>query len=77
MTYIPDPIERMEANIDRLCDEWDTLNRDVPKGSFRCPCCRQVREGEPIETGPSPDSSVCCYECLSTEMQAAYDSVFG
>jgi len=71
--YIPDPIERMESRIDRLAFEWNELQRDVPAGSFRCPDCKQIRSGEPIQASPHPDSSATCYECLSPGDKQAYD----
>lgn len=77
MTYIPDPIERMESCMDDLSFEFDKLQRDVPRGSFRCPECKQIRNYEPIQVTSSPDSGACCYDCLPDDLKADYDKVFG
>ncbi len=77
MTRMLDPIERMELNIDRLCWDYITLQKDVPSESFCCPYCMEVREGEPIQMSASPDSAACCYECLPEETKMAYDAFFG
>lgn len=75
--YIPDPIELMEMRADELAFKWDELQKDVPKGRFRCPFCKETFDYDPIQSGPSPDSSSCCYNCLDEDSQKAYDEVFG
>lgn len=71
--YIPDPVELMCSRIDNLVFEWEKFQQDVPSGSFRCPYCREIRNYNPIQVGPSPDSAVCCYECLPDDLKTAYD----
>lgn len=75
--YIPDPLEILESQIDDRIWEFEMLQKDVPKGSFRCPECKQIKEGEPIEISSHPASPVCCYDCLPDDKKKAYDSVFG
>jgi hypothetical protein len=70
---IPDPIELMEMRMDRLAEEFEADQKDVPKGSFRCPYCREIREGEPIQANSGPDAPIVCYECLPDDLKAAYD----
>lgn len=71
--YIPDPIELMEDRMDRLIHQWEAAQEGVPPGSFRCPYCSQVYEGEPISLNGNPDSPVMCYNCLPDDVKAAYD----
>ena len=42
-----------------------------------CPFCKETFDYDPIQSGPSPDSSSCCYNCLDEDSQKAYDEVFG
>lgn len=74
---IPDPIELMESRMDRLEREYNRLQNGVPKGSFRCPDCKQIRNYDPIQACARPDSGVTCYECLSEEDRKAYDDFYG
>lgn len=69
MTMIPDPIVLMESRIERMIAEQD----GVPDGSFRCPGCDRVLDYEPISTSGAPDAPISCYDCLSPDMQAAWD----
>ena len=52
--YLLDSVEIMNARIDDLAFEFDKAQRNVPFGSFRCPCCMEVRSGEPIQAGSHP-----------------------
>lgn len=70
---IPDPIERMECRFESLAFEYNLAQYDVPKNHFRCPFCRQIFSGEPIQSGPNPDSAACCYDCLPDDIKAAHD----
>jgi len=71
--YLPDPIERMESRQEALMFEWEAEQKGVPEGSFRCPYCSKVFTYEPISISGSPDSAVCCYDCLPDDVKAAYD----
>lgn len=65
--YIPDPIERMEAQIERMADEYE---------EGHCMACgKNVGEDNLIPATPSPATPVVCYECLSPEDQKAYGSI--
>jgi hypothetical protein len=75
--YIPDPVERMDARIEDLADEFIEAQHGVPVGLVRCPYCREIRDYELISVGPSPDSAACCYECLPDDLKAAYDEFEG
>ena len=72
--YIPDPEEIIERQIEDHIWEWEALQKDVPKGSFKCPECKEIREGEPIAMSDHPASPVCCYECLPENLKKSYDS---
>lgn len=74
---VPDPIERMEARQDELTYNWEVAQKNVPQGSFRCPYCGNIHSYEPIQSGPSPDSPVMCYDCLPDDIKEAYDQFFG
>ena len=71
--YIPDPSELMDSRIEDLIFEWEILQKDVPPGKFRCPQCKKIREGEPIQLNSRPDSPMICYYCLPSEVKKAYD----
>ena len=71
---IPDPVELMEAQQERLAHEWDDAQKGVPDGSFRCPYCGQVREGQPIAVDSGPASAECCFECLPDDAKAAFEA---
>ena len=74
---IPDPLELMEAREERLAEGWDTAQRGVPVGSFRCPYCSRVFSYEPIQVDARPVSPFMCHDCLPDDTRAAYDKVFG
>lgn len=63
MCYIPDPIELMESRQEDLMYEWDKAQKDVPKGSYRCPYCKKIFDYEPIQFNARPDSPVGCADC--------------
>jgi hypothetical protein len=71
--YIPDPIERIQANIESLIDEWNIAQKGVPEGSFRCPDCQIVHSYSPIQVSANPDSPLCCYDCLPDDIKKKYD----
>lgn len=75
LEYIPDPLELMEVRQERLIEQWDEAQKGVPSGSFRCPYCSNVFSYEPIQVSGSPDSPVCCYDCLPEDIKAAYDAL--
>ena len=75
MSYIPDPIELMEARVDRLAWEWDQAKKDVPEGWYRCPYCSRIFDYEPIAIDGRPDSPEMCFECLPEDVQRAYGKV--
>ena len=65
--YIPDPIEIMEDQQERLARQWDDAHRDVPEGSFRCPYCSLLFGYEPYQLNASPVSPFVCFSCLQKE----------
>jgi DNA-directed RNA polymerase subunit RPC12/RpoP len=56
--YIPDPVELMKSNIDRMSDLVDN------DGNYPCPSCGKKFD---IETGfacsAAPDADVVCPDC--------------
>ncbi len=75
--YIPDPIEIMDARIDDLAFEWELMQKNVPKGCFKCPFCLKIFDYDPIQVSYNPDSPVSCYECLPEHVKKAYDKFCG
>jgi hypothetical protein len=74
---LPDPLELSEIRQEHLIEQWGQLQKNVPDGCFRCPECMGIFDYSPIPISGDPDSPVCCYDCLSPEMQEAYDKFFG
>ena len=64
-SYIPDPIEMMENNIEHMIDEWDGES---------CMACGKKVEYALVSLNARPDSPAVCYECLSPEDQKHYIS---
>ena len=59
--YIPDPIELMDAKIERMCDEFDGVH---------CMGCGKVTDNFfPLTS--SPFSPAVCEECAAAEMGSA------
>lgn len=73
---IPDPIELMEERMEQLAIEWAHAQEGVGPDQFRCPQCRQIREGEPIQVNERPDSPFVCYDCLPVETRKKYDALY-
>lgn len=67
MIYVPDPIEIMESNIERLMHEQSLLGDNV------CPWCKKKADHELIQVSSYPDSPVSCYDCLDEETKKRYD----
>ena len=62
MMYIPDPIERMESNIEDMADK---VFRGLPVGKARCLGCNEVFDADDLHAANgSPDSPVGCADCL-------------
>lgn len=74
---VPDPIELMEARMDRNIREFEKAQKDCPPGFTRCPWCEQLFDYEPIQSSPDPSSQGICYDCLSSDDKKAYDACFG
>lgn len=64
MTYIPDPVEIMDSQIDRMVDEFK---------EGHCMDCGKEVDYDLIQASASPTAPAVCYECLSPESQKAYD----
>lgn len=71
---IPDPIERMESNIEALITQWEEAQADVPAGMHRCPYCRNLFDYEPISASAAPDAPAMCYDCLPDDARKMYDN---
>lgn len=69
---IPDPVERMEMRIERNMERWDSVQKD-DGFLYNCMDCGNGFDYEPIQVSPSPDSAAVCYDCLSPDLQKAYD----
>jgi len=61
---IPDPIEIMEAQIERMVDEYK---------EGHCMQCGKKVDYDLIPAYNSPTSPAVCYECLSPESKEAYN----
>ena len=60
--YIPDPIERMEANIDDLI--FEQLS-GVPDGMIRCFDCKALVPLDSVESADAgPDAPAVCSACM-------------
>lgn len=60
--YLPDPIERMEANIEDLIEEQFA---GVPDGHVRCIECKMiVPNGSAFSANERPDAPLICVDCL-------------
>ena len=60
MEYIPDPIERLEAWEERMCDEYGN-----PDGSIRCAGCNEIIDvGECRQVGAAPYGLPVCGSCF-------------
>lgn len=60
--YIPDPIERMESNIESMAE---AVFANVPDGKARCMGCKGIFDVDDLHAATgSPDSPVGCWECL-------------
>ena len=61
MSYIPEPIERMESQIDDLAFEQFA---GVDEGSVRCYDCRQIVPlDEAVMGSARPDAPMICIDC--------------
>lgn len=61
---LPDPIERMEANIERMMDELD-VSGDPYNLQFTCPNCKKRAKFSDAQTlDERPDSMIWCSECF-------------
>lgn len=64
MEYIPDPIELMDAHIERMSDEFD---------GEHCMCCgKSTVDFFPMS--PAPDSPAVCEECATGNCGAVDNS---
>ena len=77
LEMIPDPIEQMDERMEELAWEWAHAQEGVGPDQFRCPYCKKVCKGEPIQANERPDSPFMCYDCLPDDMKRKYDAVFG
>lgn len=57
MEYIPDPMEIMDARIERMCDEFDGVH---------CMSCGKVTENF-VPAYNAPDAPAVCEECVAQE----------
>ena len=73
---IPDPIELMNSRINDLIFEWESNQKGVSEGFYKCPYCKDLFNYEPIQVSSRPDSTVCCYECLDETTKKMYDQFF-
>ncbi len=58
--YIPDPIELMEANIER---HIEAQLEGVPAGHFRCYCGRVCPDDDGAQVDARPDAAIACSKC--------------
>ncbi len=65
--YIPDPIELMDARIDRAIDRVEEV------GEGCCMACGKKVDYELIQATADPASWAVCYDCLDPETQKAYN----
>jgi len=59
MTYIPDPVERYEARIERLAEDY--------VDEHTCMACKKRVDYELICMSPIGDGPVLCCECAGIE----------
>lgn len=58
MEYIPDPVEIMESNIERMIGEYV---------EGHCMACDKKVDYELLPVSGAPDAPVVCFECLNPE----------
>ena len=68
MSYIPEPLEILESQIDRMVDQYV---------EGHCMSCgKKVGESNLFPASSHPAAAAVCFECLSPKDKEAYNSFF-